>query len=123
MILFESGEDYLETILILSNNNETVRAIDIANSMSYTKASVSVALKKLREKRLITVDGLSNIHLTDEGLKIATTIYERHKVISSFLIMIGVDEKTAMKDACKIEHDLSNISFEKLKEHINLKSE
>lgn len=123
MILFESGEDYLETILILSNNNETVRAIDIANSMSYTKASVSVALKKLREKRLITVDGLSNIHLTDEGSKIATTIYERHKVISSFLIMIGVDEKTAMKDACKIEHDLSNISFEKLKEHINLKSE
>ena len=114
----ESREDYLERILMLSETNQRVRAIDIANSMNYTKASVSIALKKLKSNGHILVDEHGNIILTEQGKKIALEIYEKHKIISSFLIMIGVDEQIAKEDACKIEHDLSDESFEKIKEYL-----
>lgn len=114
----ESREDYLERILMLSENGKRVRAIDIANSMNYTKSSVSIALKKLKNNGHILVDNHSNITLTEQGKKIALEIYEKHKIISSLLIMMGVNENTAKEDACKIEHDLSDETFEKIKEYL-----
>ena len=114
----ESAEDYLETILILSAKKPVVRGVDIAEALGYKKSSVSVAMKHLRENGHITVTSEGYIYLTDSGLKIAEMIYERHQLLSSWLIYLGVDEKTALNDACRIEHDLSPQSFEKLKEHI-----
>lgn len=114
----ESAEDYLETILILSAKKPVVRGVDIAEALGYKKSSVSVAMKHLRENGHITVTSEGYIYLTDSGLKIAEMIYERHQLISSWLIYLGVDEETALNDACRIEHDLSPQSFEKLKEHI-----
>ena len=119
MHILESGEDYLERILMLQNKNGSVRAIDIANAMNYSKPSVSVALKKLRANNLIEVNSEGIISLTEEGKKKALEIYERHTIITKFLIHIGVDSDTALKDACKIEHDLSNETFNKLKEFCN----
>lgn len=115
---FESKEDYLERILVLSEKNEKLRAIDIANSMNYSKPSVSIALKKLKTDELIDVDKNGIINLTNKGKEIAIEIYERHKIISSALIMIGVDPVVAKEDACKIEHDISHETFIKLKEFI-----
>ena len=115
-----SSEDYLETILILKNNNAIVRAIDIANKMNFSKPSVSVALRKLKDKKLIIVDNhTGNIDFTDAGLSIATKVLEKHEVISSCLIALGVSKEIALEDACKLEHDLSEESFSKLKEHYN----
>lgn len=114
----ESAEDYLETILILSAKKPVVRGVDIAEALGYKKSSVSVAMKHLRENGHITVTSEGYIYLTDSGLKIAEMIYERHQLISSWLIYLGVDEETALNDACRIEHDLSPQSFEKLKAHI-----
>lgn len=114
----ESAEDYLETILILSAKKPVVRGVDIAEALVYKKSSVSVAMKHLRENGHITVTSEGYIYLTDSGLKIAEMIYERHQLLSSWLIYLGVDEETALNDACRIEHDLSPQSFEKLKEHI-----
>ncbi len=114
----ESAEDYLETILILSAKKPVVRGVDIAEALGYKKSSVSVAMKHLRENGHITVTSEGYIYLTDSGLKIAEMIYERHQLLSSWLIYLGVDEETALNDACRIEHDLSPQSFEKLKEHI-----
>ena len=116
MSVYKSGEDYLERILMLQENNKTVRAIDIAESMEYSRASVSIALKKLKADNLINVNTDGLITLTDQGRQTALTIYEKHRYITSFLIHLGVDEKIALEDACKIEHDLSLESFEKLKE-------
>ena len=116
MHILESGEDYLERILMLQNEMGQVRAIDIANSMNYSKPSVSVALKKLREKKLIEVNNDGIISLTSEGKKKALEIYERHTIITKFLLHIGVSNETALKDACEIEHDLSEETFNKLKE-------
>ena len=114
---FESQEDYLERILMLSKEKKIVRAIDIANSMNYSKPSVSIALKKLKNLELINVDETNgSITLTTKGNQIASSIYERHKIISELLISIGVDEETALIDACKLEHVLSPISFDKIKE-------
>ena len=111
-----SSEDYLETILILKNKMPLVRAIDIANEMKFSKPSVSVALKKLKEKGLITVDTQTgNINFTQDGLEIATNVLDKHHVISSFLISLGVTKEVALEDACKLEHDLSEESFSKLK--------
>ena len=115
---FESKEDYLERILVLSEKNEKLRAIDIANYMNYSKPSVSIALKKLKTDELINVDKNGIINLTNKGKEIAIEIYERHKIISSALIMIGVDPVIAKEDACKIEHDISHETFIKLKEFI-----
>ena len=112
-----SSEDYLETILILKNKMPLVRAIDIANEMNFSKPSVSIALKKLKTKGLINVNSQTgNIEFTQEGLKIATNVLDKHQVISSFLISLGVAKDVALIDAFKLEHDLSEESFNKLKE-------
>lgn len=118
MKIHESAENYLETILMLKNQKGYVRSIDIAHELSFTKASVSVAMKSFREEGYITVDESGNISLTDKGMEIATRIYERHKVITKVLMMIGVSEETASEDSCKIEHDISDETFEKIKEFI-----
>ncbi len=119
MRIYESSEDYLERILILQKKLGVVRSIDIANDMNYSKASISRAIKKLREEALITIGNGGNIILTDEGLRLANHIYERHTILTEFFISLGVDETIAEKDACKIEHDLSNESFDALKKYLN----
>ena len=114
----ESAEDYLEAILILNKRQDVVRGVDIAEELGYKKSSVSVAMKHLRENEHIIVSDEGSISLTESGLAIAEMIYERHRLLSSWLIFLGVDEQTALEDACRIEHDISEQSFEKLKEHI-----
>ena len=114
---FESFEDYLERILMLSKINKDVKAIDIAKSMNYSKASISIALKKLRNEELIIVNENGNISLTNKGLTIANNIYERHMTIASILMSLGVPEKIAYADSCKIEHDISVEGYEALKNH------
>lgn len=116
--LHESAENYLETILMLKNRNGSVRSIDIASEMSFSKASVSVAMKSLRQNGYITVDEGGYISLTPGGLAVAEKVYERHKVIAKGLMALGVSEKTAYEDSCKIEHDISSESFELLKKHL-----
>ena len=112
MTHFESEEDYLERILMLSKEKANVRAIDIAASMNFSKPSVSIALKKLKEKLYVNVDESTGfITLTEQGLSIASSVYERHQIIAKLLMSLGVSEETALKDACKIEHDLSEESF------------
>lgn len=113
----ESMEDYLETILVLKNKKGKVRSIDIVGELGYTKASVSVAMKGLREKNLITMDEVGYITLTKEGVKIAEKILERHTLLSDWLIRLGVSEEVAREDACRIEHDISEETFNKLKKH------
>lgn len=114
----ESAEDYLEAILVLSGKKPVVRGVDIVEELGYKKSSVSVAMKHLRENGHITVTPEGYIYLTDSGQEIAEMIYERHQLLSSWLIYLGVDEETALNDACRLEHDLSPLSFKKLKEHI-----
>lgn len=118
MKIKESAENYLETILMLKNKNGYVRSIDVANELSFTKASVSVAMKAFREEEYITVDENGGINLTEKGLKIAESVYERHNVIAKALMMLGVDEKTAYADSCKIEHNISETSVKKIKEYL-----
>jgi len=115
----ESAETYLETILVLGNEKGMVRSIDIANELEYSKPSVSVAMKNLREGGHIVVDADGFITLTESGRKIAESIYQRHSVLSDFLTALGVDEKTAMDDACRIEHVISEQSFKRISEHFN----
>ncbi len=114
----ESAENYLETILMIKNKKGYVRSVDIAHELSFTKPSVSVAMKSFREQGFITVDETGGISLTPKGMEIAEMVYERHQVIARALIALGVDEKTAYEDSCKIEHDISKQSFEKIKEHL-----
>ncbi|MBQ4091253.1 MAG: metal-dependent transcriptional regulator [Clostridia bacterium] len=114
----ESGEMYLETIRILSSGGKHVRAIDIGEYMGYSKPSVSRAMKILKDKRLIEINALGHITLTDEGAAIANTMYERHKLLTSLLVSLGVDEDTAAADACKIEHCISEKSFDAIKKHV-----
>ena len=116
MKMQESPEDYLEAILVLSRELGNVRSIDVANYLEYSKPSVSVAMKRLRENGFVTLDENGNLILTGSGLSIALKIYERHLVISQFLISIGVDEAIAKKDACRMEHVISDESFEKIKQ-------
>ncbi len=112
----ESVEDYLEKILMLKEQQENIRAIDLAAFMSFSKPSISIALKKLKNYGYVTVDEEDGyINLTEEGERIARSTYERHKVLSSVLIHIGVSEETAMEDACAMEHIISEETFEKLK--------
>ena len=119
MVIHESAEDYLETILMLSKKLPVVRSIDIANEMGYKKSSVSIAMKNLREAEHIRVTKEGYIYLTDSGKEIAEMIYERHQILSSWLIKLGVDKKVAEKDACRIEHDISKESFNAIKKAIS----
>lgn len=115
MKIKESAENYLETILMLQKKKGNVRSIDIANHLGFSKPSVSVAMKSFRKDGYTDVDSDGNITLTEKGMKIATKMYERHQIIAKALMLLGVSEKTAFEDSCKIEHDISSESFEKLK--------
>ena len=119
MKILESSENYLEQILMLSKSKKEVRSIDIVNSMNFSKPSVSIAMKNLKENGYIEISSKGLITLTASGLDIATKVYERHCIIKNILIKLGVSEQTASKDACKIEHDLSEESFTALKNYIN----
>ena len=114
----ESGEMYLETILVLKSRQDTVRAIDIAEDMGFSKPSVSRALSILREEKYISVDGKGFISLTRKGSQVAKKIYERHVVLSDMLIALGVDKKTALEDACRVEHVISDRSFAAIKKRM-----
>ena len=115
MSLLESGENYLESILVLSLKQKEIHAIDIVNYLGYSKPSVSIMLKKLKEAGYIIIDDESHIFLTDSGLEVANKIYNRHKLLKDFLISIGVSEAVAEDDECKIEHDLSDETIEAIK--------
>ncbi|MBE7009692.1 MAG: metal-dependent transcriptional regulator [Ruminococcaceae bacterium] len=118
MVLQESGEMYLETILVLSKKSKYVRAIDVGEEMGFSRPSVSRAVHLLEEGGFIVIAPDGGLSLTDAGLEIAEKIYERHTVLSQWLMSLGVDESTATEDACKIEHDLSDRSFAAIKKHI-----
>lgn len=115
MVVNESAENYLETILILSKQLPVVRSVDVANELGFKKSSVSIAMKNLREKNHITVTDAGYIYLTDSGKEIAEMIYERHELLTSWLVGLGVPKETAAEDACKVEHVLSRESFEAIK--------
>lgn len=117
MNIHRSAEDYLETILVLKERLGKVRSIDIVNELEFSKPSVSVAMKKLRENGYIEMDSEGFITLLESGMAVASRIYERHKSLTSFLVMIGVEEKTAEEDACKIEHYISDDTFKRLAAH------
>lgn len=117
MNLYESAENYLEAILSLHERHGVVRSIDIANELHFSKPSVSVAMKKLRESGYIEMDKDGFISLLPSGEEVASRIYERHKLLTEFFIRLGVDPKVAAEDACKIEHDLSEETFQKIKQH------
>lgn len=114
----ESTENYLEAILMLSEKLPVVRAVDIANELEFKKSSVSIAMKNLREKKYITVTDAGYIYLTEEGKEIAERIYERHTVLKDFFISLGVDERIAQEDACRIEHFISHESFKALRDKV-----
>lgn len=117
--LQESGENYLETILILKNKNGNVRSIDVVNELGYTKPSISRAMTVLKNANYITIDDVTGyITLTEIGYNIAKTMYERHQILSSYLISLGVNPEIAAEDACRIEHVISEETFEKIKENI-----
>ena len=115
MIIKESAENYLETIYMLNKKKGHVRSIDVANELGFSKPSISVAMKGFREDRYVNVDHEGLITLTEKGIAIAERVYERHQVIASALIALGFDENIAYEDSCKIEHDLSDESCEKIK--------
>ena len=118
MIINESAENYLETILVLSKKLPVVRSVDISNELGFKKSSVSIAMKNLREKGHITVTDAGYIYLTESGKQIADMIYERHEFLTSWLTALGVDSKIAAEDACRIEHVISAESFAAIKAHI-----
>ena len=122
MGLYESGENYLETILVLKNKKDKVRSIDIARTLSFSKPSVSRAMSILKEGDYITIDSQGYIELTDTGLQIAKKIYRRHTMLTEWLTAIGVDPDTASQDACRMEHVISQETFEKMREHIESKT-
>ena len=123
MKILESAEDYLEMILVIKRKKGTVRSIDIAHEMNFSKPSVSIAMKKLREENLITINPSHEIDLTPEGKEIAERIYERHVILQKCFMAIGVPEDTAEQDACRIEHVISDESFNAIKEHFLKKEE
>ena len=118
MKIQESAENYLETILMLEQSKGRVRSIDIAVELGFSKPSVSVAMKQLRENGYVEMDEEGFLTLTPKGMEIAERIYERHVVLTDMLIALGVEEETAREDACRIEHDLSDVTFERIKEHM-----
>ncbi|MCR5229348.1 MAG: metal-dependent transcriptional regulator [Solobacterium sp.] len=115
MNIYESAEDYLESILMIQEKKGTVHSIDIAEDRGFSKASVSIAMKKLRENGYISMDKDGTIHLLEPGREIAEKIYGRHKILKELFMNLGVDEETAGRDACMVEHDLSEVTFEKIK--------
>ena len=119
MKILESAENYLETILILHKRNGSVRSIDIVNELDYTKPSVSIAMKHLRENGFIEMDRAGYITLLDSGREIAERMYERHTLLSKWLISLGVSAETASEDACRIEHVISDTTFEAVKKYIS----
>lgn len=118
MKIYKSAEDYLEAILVLKERLGHVRSIDIVNELGYSKPSVSVAMKKLRENGYIEMDESGGISLNPAGLEIAQKIYDRHRILTRALVTLGVSEETAAADACKIEHDLSDESFRQIRAHM-----
>lgn len=118
MTLYESAEDYLERILILTNEKGSVRSIDIVENMHFSKPSVSVAMKKLRENGYINVDTKGYITLTDSGYEVASKTYEKHLLLKNLFISLGVNEQTAENDACSVEHDLSDETFQAIKKSL-----
>lgn len=118
MVIHESAEDYLESILVLRERRGQVRSIDVVNELGYSKPSVSIAMKKLRESGYISMDTDGSIALNESGLEIASRIYGRHKTITRFFVLLGVDPAVAAEDACKVEHDLSDETFSRLKEFV-----
>ena len=118
MNIYESAEDYLEMILMLQEEKGYARSVDIASRLAVTKPSVSFAMKNLRENGYITMDQDSLIDLTESGYAIARRIYDRHKALTQFLIQLGVDEKVDRADACKIEHDISDETFDAIRNHL-----
>lgn len=119
MKIHESAENYLETILMLSKKQPQVRSIDIVNELNFSKPSISVAMKNLRENGYIFMDSNGHITLSDKGREIAEVMYERHTLLSNWLIALGVDEKIAAEDACRMEHVISPESFEAIKTHVD----
>ena len=122
MPIHESGENYLEAIYMLSEKQGSVRSIDVVNHLGFSKPTVSVAVHTLERNGFLTIGQEGHLHLTKTGLEIAERIYERHRVISSILIHLGVPADVALEDACKLEHDLSDISFEKIKDYFSRQS-
>ena len=118
MKILESGENYLETILMLKERKGSVRSIDIVRQMNFSKPSVSRAMSLLRENGYITMDKEGWIQLTESGMEVASRIYERHRLLTKWLMALGVSPEVAAEDACRMEHDISNETFEKLKAHI-----
>ena len=118
--LHASGEEYLKWILRLQKTGGLIRSIDLAQEMGYSRPSVSIALKKLENNGFLTKDENGYLQLTENGLKVAENMSERHRFLTDFLVMLGVSENTAISDACKIEHDLSEESFERIKESTKL---
>jgi len=119
MAIYESGEMYLETIHVLLEKTGAVRSVDISEHMGYSKPSVSRAMGLLKKEGYILIDKDGFITLTDSGLDVAKKIYERHTVLSGMLISLGVDPKTAREDACRMEHAISDASFEAIKKHLD----
>ena len=117
MRILKSSEDYLETMLMMSERHGYIRSIDIAAELGVTKPSVSYAVKRLRENGYVTMDRDGLITLTDKGRAVAERILERHTLLTRYFVALGVDEATAQQDACRVEHDLSDITFEKIREH------
>ena len=118
MEIHESAEDYLEAILMIKEQKGAVRSIDVVNELGYSKPSVSIAMKHLRENGYVLMDEDGYLTLTNKGYVIARRIYDRHQVLTRALLALGVDEATAAADACKVEHDLSEQSFDKIREHV-----
>ena len=113
----ESKQDYLERILMLESYSKSIKAIDLARSFNFSRASISIALKKLLSDNLVNIDEKQNISLTDEGRKIAIEVYERHKVLTEVFVSLGINRKIASNDACKIEHDLSEETYNAIKNY------
>lgn len=123
MKIQKAAEDYLETMLMMKEKHGFIRSIDVAEHLGVTKPSVSYTTKRLRENGYITMDKEGLITLTDSGMEIASRMYERHKLLTEFFTFLGVDEKTAREDACKVEHDLSEKTFDAICKHANAKRE
>lgn len=123
MNIRQSAENYLETIFMLKQRKGFVRSIDIANELGFSKASVSVAMKSLRESGYVAVDADGGISLTDEGQKIADTMYERHELIANALMALGVSKETAYEDSCKIEHVISDETIARIKEFLSSRND
>ncbi len=122
MKMQESGENYLESILVLTQEKGMVRSIDIVNAMSFSKPSISNAMRRLRENGYIKMDRSGFITLTEQGRNVAESVYERHRLLTEYLQSLGVSEKTAAEDACRVEHVLSQETFDCIKQHMEFRS-